>query len=137
MAKAIKDVLGKEMCDLLDSNPDKFNEAFKPLMAIQKIKWFFEDAIWKLNVKTPAEVVKAFEAYALEGVADKIVCHMAIVKAKGDIFTIDQPGILYEHLKCPKTLIEFTADDAAETHCQAGAVAVMAQKLLDWLDQVI
>jgi hypothetical protein len=49
---------------------------------------------------------------------------------------VGQPEILYEALTCPKVLMRFTAADAAETHCQAGAVAGGTQRVFDWLDEV-
>jgi len=64
----------------------------------------------------------------MEGVADRIRCPMAIVEAESDLFMTGQPEILYEALIGPKELMRFTAADAAETHCQAGAVAIATQR---------
>ena len=42
-----------------------------------------------------------------------------------------------KELTCPKLLMRFTAAAAAETHCQAGAVAIATQRSFDWLDGVV
>jgi len=137
MAKAVEDALGPERVGWAESDPQKFDEAFQPLMAIPKIKWFVEDGFWKFGAGSPAELLRILQTYSMEGVADRIRCPMAIVEAESDLFMTGQPEILYEALTCPKLLMRFTAADAAETHCQAGAIAIATQRTFDWLDEVV
>jgi alpha-beta hydrolase superfamily lysophospholipase len=136
LAQPVKEAMGPAMIDLLETDPEKFEEAFEPLMAVPKIKWFFEDSRWKYNVSSTAEFFKNMEAYTMEGIAEKIQCPMLITGAEGDLFMSGQAKLLYDALTCPKTFIEFTAEDAAETHCQCGALALGSQRILDWLDEV-
>ena len=137
MGRSVRDALGPDLAGLIESDPEKFSEAFQPLMAVPKIKWFAEDGAWKLNVKSPSEMIRALDKFGLEDVAGQIRCHMAVVDAESDLFLVGQPKILYEALNCPKVFMKFTADEAAETHCQAGAVARGAQRIFDWLDEVL
>lgn len=137
MSMAVEENIGPEMVALADTDPEQFNAQFQPLLALPKIKWFFEDARWKFGIETPAELLRTLQQYTMAGIADRIRCPMAIVDAEADLFMTKQPQMVYEALTCEKVLLRFTADDAAETHCQAGAIALCAQRTFDWLDSVL
>lgn len=137
MAQPMKDTLGPDMVNLLKTDPDKFDETMAPLMAVPKVKWFTEDAKWKYNVSSTAEILNTQEAYTMEDLAEKIQCPMLITSGEADHLMSGQAIQLYEALTCPKTFMEFTSNDAAETHCQCGALGIAAQRMLDWLDEVI
>ena len=42
---------------------------------------------------------------------------------------------LFEHLTCPKTFVEFTADEGADVHCQIGAQRLAFARIYDWLEE--
>ncbi|MGZ7163449.1 MAG: hypothetical protein ACXVIK_04195 [Halobacteriota archaeon] len=42
---------------------------------------------------------------------------------------------LYDALRSDKEFMRFTAEDAAEEHCQAGASLLSNQRIFDWLDK--
>jgi hypothetical protein len=46
-----------------------------------------------------------------------------------------QPAKLYARLTCPKDMLVFTIDEAAEAHCQIAALSVLYQRTFDWLDE--
>jgi len=46
----------------------------------------------------------------------------------------DVPVQLFYHLTCPKTFLEFTADEGADAHCQAGAERLALARICNWLD---
>jgi len=48
---------------------------------------------------------------------------------------VAQGQALFGALTCPKDYLLFTAEDAAQTHCQTGAMAVATERLFDWLDE--
>ena len=43
---------------------------------------------------------------------------------------------LYEQLTCEKTLMRFTAEEAAADHCEMGNRSLLNTRVLDWLDGV-
>jgi len=45
--------------------------------------------------------------------------------------------MLFDALRCPKTHLLFTAEDAAEEHCHAGATLLLNQRVFDWLDEML
>ncbi|MGO4714360.1 alpha/beta hydrolase family protein [Bradyrhizobium sp. 2TAF24] len=79
------------------------------------------------------ERLKAFEATN----ADQIRCATLVLDAELEGFFAGQPQKLYDRLSCPKTLMNFTIEEAAGAHCQAGAEGVGAQKIFDWLDETM
>lgn len=137
MAKSMEDRLGPEVVALAESDPETFDARFEHLLAIPMIKWVYDDARWKMGVDSPSEVLRAWQQYTLDGIADRIQCPMAVIDAEADLFMAGQPELVYNALTCEKVLIRFTADDAAETHCQCGAMAICTQRTFDWLDEVL
>jgi hypothetical protein len=52
----------------------------------------------------------------------------------------DMPGQskqFFNALKSPRDYLLFTAEDAAEEHCQTGAPAISNEKIFDWLDNSV
>lgn len=71
------------------------------------------------------------------GVAEKITCPTLVCSGADDEFFAGQPELLYEHLTCPKTLLEFTSEQGAGAHCQADAQRLTHARGYDWLDDVM
>jgi dipeptidyl aminopeptidase/acylaminoacyl peptidase len=76
-------------------------------------------------------------AYTMKNLAEKIQCQMLVVDSEGDKDMPGQARQLYDALTCPKTFLLFTKADAAEEHCQMGAVLISNQRILDWLDRIM
>ncbi|MGZ7050255.1 MAG: hypothetical protein ACXVHO_09640, partial [Methanobacterium sp.] len=95
-----------------------------------------QDGMWKFGADTPHELYLKESEYTLEGVVDKIKCNMLVIDSEKEQFFAGQPKKLYDALKSPKDLMLFTAEEAAEEHCQAGATSLSHQKIFDWLDNV-
>jgi len=68
-------------------------------------------------------------------VAPLIKCPTLVVDSDDDQFFPGQARQLFEALRCPKTFMAFTRKDMASMHCQAGALAISNQRILDWLDE--
>jgi len=49
----------------------------------------------------------------------------------------DVPVQLFYHLTCPKTFLEFTADEGADAHCQVGAERLALARIYNWLDDTL
>jgi hypothetical protein len=48
-----------------------------------------------------------------------------------------QAQLLFEHLTCPKTFLEFTAEEGADAHCQVGAARLAMGRMYNWLDDTL
>ncbi len=127
-----------ELLELLDTEPDLFNQylmeaAEENLM----LSWSLGNGMWTFGVPTPADYYKAIKKYNLEGISDKIQCHMLVIDSVSDLFMTDQPKILYDSLTGPKTYMKFTREETAQAHCQMGASAISSENIFNWMDDLV
>ena len=101
------------------------------------VRWSISQGIWALQASSIFDLVQKMQQYTLEGIAGQIACPTLICDAEEDHAFAGQPKILYDALKCPKTYLLFTAEDAAEEHCHAGATLLLNQRVFDWLDEML
>ncbi|GAA2266728.1 alpha/beta fold hydrolase [Nonomuraea roseoviolacea subsp. roseoviolacea] len=102
------------------------------------LRWAVEHGMFALNVTTPRAFGAAYLDYHLrDGVAEKISCPTLVCAGADDGFFRGQPEQLYEHLTCPRTLLEFTAGQGADAHCQSGAQRLAFARVYDWLDDAL
>jgi alpha-beta hydrolase superfamily lysophospholipase len=88
------------------------------------------------GVATPLEYLRAMPPYTLQDEAAQIACPMLITQAEND-WRASQSRELYDALRCPKQLLQFTDAEGAGEHCESGAAALYDQRVLDWLDEVL
>jgi dienelactone hydrolase len=100
-------------------------------------RWAISNALWVFGGATAQELLDGVREYDLTEVADQITCPMLVCEAENDHFFSGQPRMLYEALKCPKTLMKFTAAEGAEEHCHVGALTLFHQRMFDWLDDTL
>ncbi len=59
---------------------------------------------------------------------------MLITAAERDALSA-RAGIFVEALRCPKTLMRFTAEEGADGHCEMQNRSLLNQRVLDWLGE--
>jgi len=100
--------------------------------------WALTHGPYAFGVKSPRAFVRELLAFNLgNGIAEKISCPTLVCDAEGDLFLKGQPATLYDHLTCQKTLITFTNEEGAGSHCQQGAARLSAARIYDWLDETL
>jgi len=99
-------------------------------------RWSVSQGMWTLHASSTSELVQKMQQYTLDGVASQITCPTLICDAEEDHMFAGQPRMLFDALRCPKTYSLFTAEDAAEEHCHAGATLLLNQRIFDWLDEM-
>lgn len=120
------------------TNKIKFNEMMDAAIHQDNTaSWFFQHAMWVFNAKTPADVMSIVQQYTLKDVANKITCPSLIVTSNEDSFDPNgyQARKLYNAIQAPKTLLIFTPAEAAEAHCQMGAIAISNERIFSWLNK--
>jgi esterase/lipase len=130
--------LGEEMEKLLDTDPDTFNIHIKKAMEKSMgIAWGVRDAIWKYKLENPASAFIEMRKYSqTKENVEKIKSHMLICDSDGEhMMGETQAQKIFNAIKGPKDYMKFTAEEAAEAHCQIGALAILYQKTFDWLDE--
>ena len=101
------------------------------------LRWALSNGMWVFAVTTAQELADAFSKLDLTEVADQISCPTLVCEAEKDHFFSGQPQMLYDALRCPKTLMQFTAAEGAEEHCHVGALTLFHQRMFDWLDETL
>jgi len=94
----------------------------------------FSWGMWVFGKDNPADALRAFTPYTLEGYAPLVTCPTLVLDGEND------PGDasrLYEALRCPKTYHVFPAAEGGGEHCQAGTMSRLHQVVFDWLDTVL
>jgi pimeloyl-ACP methyl ester carboxylesterase len=100
-------------------------------------RWAVSNALWVFNSTTAKDFVHEVSGYDLTGIAEQITCPTLVCEAEHDQFFSGQPQMLFDALRCPKTLMKFTAAEGAEEHCHVGALTLFHQRMFDWLDETL
>jgi hypothetical protein len=100
-------------------------------------RWAMSNALWVFAVTTAQQFLDKLAKYDLTPVVDQITCATLACEAENDQFFQGQPEMLYAALRCPKTLLKFTAAGGAEEHCHEGALTLFHQRMFDWLDDTL
>ncbi len=100
-------------------------------------RWSISQGMWTLQANSMFDLVQKMQQYTLDGIAGQITCPTLICDAADDHAFAGQPKMLFDALICPKTFLLFTAEDAAEEHCHAGATLLLNQRIFDWLDETL
>jgi len=74
------------------------------------------------------------ELFTMQGHAEHIRCPTLITMAENDPLAAGA-GAFIEALRCPKTLMHFTAKEGADGHCEMHNRSLLNQRVLDWLDE--
>ncbi|SMC28214.1 Alpha/beta hydrolase family protein [Clostridium acidisoli DSM 12555] len=128
----------EEFLNFAFSDSEKFNKAVKEKMELNsKAKWSFSHGMYVFGVNTPAEFILKVGDFYMKGLAEKIQCSTLIVDSENDKLLGDQARQLYEELTCYKDFILFTAEEGAESHCQAGAKLIANERIFSWIEKIL
>jgi alpha-beta hydrolase superfamily lysophospholipase len=102
------------------------------------IRWAATHGQYVMGVDSPRAFFASYLDYTLaDGIAEQITCPTLVCDAATDMFFEGQPRLLFDHLTCPKTLLEFSNEEGAGAHCQTGAQRLAFARIYDWLDDVL
>jgi hypothetical protein len=126
--------LPPELRKLID---DEQKEAFDKALsdAPRNMKAVLDFRMRPFGMSSPFDVFKASLDYNLRSVAHHIRCPVLITDPEGEQFWPGQSRELYELLSCPKTLVQFTAEEGANWHCEPLATGLRNVRIFDWLDE--
>ena len=87
---------------------------------------------------SPYEFFAAARAYAVtDQVIGQITCPVLVTDPDHEQFWPGQSQDLYDKLPAGKTLIRFTEDEGADSHCEPAANGIRGERIFNWLDQHI
>jgi alpha-beta hydrolase superfamily lysophospholipase len=108
------------------------------MAADPNIRWAATHGQYAMGVDSPRAFFASYLDYTLAGgIAEQITCPTLVCEAATDIFFDGQPQLLFDHLTCPKTLLQFTEAEGAGAHCQVGAGRLAFARIYDWLDDTL
>ncbi len=97
------------------------------------LRWGLADTMWKHGAATPSEMMDKMEEFSnLEGVP-RIRATTLVIDAEAEEYGQSQE--FYDALTCEKHFLRFREAEAAPLHVQTGSLALMSQRVFDWLDE--
>jgi alpha-beta hydrolase superfamily lysophospholipase len=131
LPKSMKKLLDEGDVEKFDKEMD-FGEHFMGKAARQTLafraKPYGKDSV--------GAVYEEVEKYNLRDVVDRITLPILITSPEGEQFWPGQSQELYDALPGPdKTILEFSAAEGANWHCEPMARSLLDQRMFDWLDE--
>lgn len=124
----------KQFGDIDDAIIAKFEQM---IAQNRKLRWsIVRRGFWVHGVANLRDYLKAVEPFTLEGHTETIRCPTLLTAAENDTLSTGAQS-LFDALRCPKTLIRFTAAEGAGDHCEMMNRSLLNLRTLDWLDDVL
>lgn len=89
---------------------------------------------WVHGVDNLRDYLAAAELFTMTGRAELIRCPTLLTQAENDVLGAGA-GAFFDALRCPKTLLRFTAAEGADGHCEMENRSLLNRRALDWLDE--
>ncbi len=122
----------------LGSVPEPLLKAFSAMIAANRgLNWkIIQRGFWANGASDLRAYLRTIELFTLEGRAEAIRCPTLLTAAEHDPLAGGAQR-LYDALKCPKTLVKFTAAEGAGDHCEMMNRSLVNRTALDWLDRTL
>lgn len=120
------------------SRKEKVNAlAYAEMKKHPDLNQFINQMLWTFDAGSPFELFSKLKKYSMEDVLEKIETEMLVLNSSGDQIagSYEQAKKFYNGLQTNKSYYEFTSDQGAQFHCQAGAPLVSSERILNWLDE--
>jgi hypothetical protein len=137
VGRAWTEHLPKPMVQLLDNGDKKrFDEYLAAALSpVGKATLAFRTRPY--GTDSYYEAFRSVQKYNLKDVAGQIRCPMLITNPEAEQFFPGEPKELYDMLRCPKTLMDFTAEQGAQLHCEANSPGYRDFRIYNWLDPIL
>jgi alpha-beta hydrolase superfamily lysophospholipase len=102
-----------------------------------KLSWsIIKRGYWVHGVSNLRDFLRVAEPFTMDGRAEQIRCPILLTTAENDPLAAGAQAF-FDALRCPKTLIRFTAAQGAGEHCEMRNRSLLNARVLDWLDEVL
>lgn len=101
------------------------------------LRWVISQrGFWVHGVSDLRGYFRSAETFTMEGRTELIRCPMLVTIADYDSHC-GETKPFFDQLRCPKTLLRFSAAEGAAEHCEMQNRSVLNRRVLDWLDEVM
>ncbi|OKH65965.1 dipeptidyl aminopeptidase [Mycobacterium sp. SWH-M3] len=120
-------------------NDEAADAVFGLLMAVNtQTRWAVRNGLWALGIELAPDLVRAFKAYTIADVADRITTPTLVLDAENDQFFKGEAARAADAMVNSKTtLVTLYEADGAGEHCHMGAASRANQVMFDWLDEQV
>ncbi len=102
----------------------------------RKIHWsVVQRGFWVHGATDIRGFLRCIEPFTMQGREELITCPTLLTCAENDRLSVGAQS-LFDALRCPKTLLRFTAAEGADTHVEGRNRSLLNQRTFDWLDEV-
>jgi dienelactone hydrolase len=99
------------------------------------LRWkIVQRGFWVHGVDNLRAYLASAELFTMEGRMAGIQCPTLITAAENDALSA-RASAFAEALRCPTTLMRFTAEEGADGHCEMQNRSLLNQRVLDWIDE--
>ncbi|WP_431281473.1 alpha/beta hydrolase family protein [Humitalea sp. 24SJ18S-53] len=89
---------------------------------------------WTHGVDNLRDYLASTELFTMNGHIERITCPTLVTQAENDGLAAGA-GSFLDALRCPKTLLRFSASEGAGAHCEMMNRSLLNRRVLDWLDE--
>jgi pimeloyl-ACP methyl ester carboxylesterase len=109
----------------------------RAMVADRKLRWsVMRRGFWVNGAADLRGYFRAVEAFTMEGRAELIRCPTLLTWPEHDPLAA-HAQVFFDALRCPRTLMRFTAAEGAGGHCEMTNRSLLNDRVLDWLDDVL
>ena len=121
--------------DLGALDPAILAQADSAIRANRDLNWkVVQRGFWVHGVASLRDYLASAELFTMNGRAEHIRCPTLITQAEHDPLAAGAAAF-HDALRCPKTLLRFTAAEGAGMHCEMFNRSLLNARALDWLDE--
>jgi alpha-beta hydrolase superfamily lysophospholipase len=127
-------VPSEQVGNLGEIDPAMLEKLEKFVMGDRKLRWsVVQRGFWVHGTPDLRSYLRAIEQFTMEGRAELIRCPVLMTAAEKDPLATNTQAF-FDALRCPKTMIRFTAAEGAGEHCEMMNRSLLNDRVLDWLD---
>jgi len=135
MAKGLSSANPEDfLARLTAADPDLDAELQTLLDGSRNVEWY-GSRMAAMGATRVGDFIRTQLTFSLDGVAAGIRCPTLLTEGEGDFAS--QSQLLYDHLGCEKTLVQFTEAQGAGGHCEGFGATLFEGYVFDWLDEVL
>jgi dienelactone hydrolase len=122
------------LAKLKSADPDLDAELQALLAGSRNVEWY-GSRMAAMGATRVGDFIRTQLTFSLEGIATDIGCPTLLTEGEGDFAS--QSQLLYDHLRCEKSLVRFTEAQGAGGHCEGLGATLFEGYVFDWLDEVL